>query len=172
MSRSLDLTWFDPGPLKTRGRLALSRAPGSGQVSVDADLDDIAKAGITLVVCLQEAYELDFITPGDTPETRALALRARGARFLHAPIEDFNVPDRARLQQILDTILSALDRGEDVLVHCWAGLGRAGTIAACALVARGMSPIDAILLVRWIREGAIQSASQEALIASMGDGAL
>ncbi len=41
---------------------------------------------------------------------------------------------------------------------------RAGTSAACMLVETGLSPRDAITLVRWIRLGAIQSAEQEALL--------
>lgn len=167
MARPLDLTWIDPDYLETRGRLALCRAPGSGGGALGADLDTIAAAGIRLVICLQEARELEMITPGDSPAARGRALAERGVRFLHSPIEDYTAPERGQLEQILAALFGALDAGEPALVHCWGGRGRAGTVAACAMVRRGMGAADAILLVRWIRDGAIEAAEQEALIAAI-----
>jgi hypothetical protein len=45
-------------------------------------------------------------------------------------------------------------RGEDAVVHWWGGLGRAGTVAASCLVARGVPATDAIRIVRAARPGA------------------
>jgi ADP-ribosyl-[dinitrogen reductase] hydrolase len=59
------------------------------------------------------------------------------------------------------TIREALERGEHVVLHCLAGLGRTGTIAARLLVEFGMEPEAAILRVRDARPGSIQTRKQE-----------
>jgi protein-tyrosine phosphatase len=41
-----------------------------------------------------------------------------------------------------------LDRAERVLLHCEHGIGRSATLALCVLVARGMSPLDALELAK------------------------
>ncbi|NYT26421.1 ADP-ribosylglycohydrolase family protein, partial [Alcaligenaceae bacterium] len=48
------------------------------------------------------------------------------------------------------------------LLHCRAGLGRAGTLAAHLLVELGTPPAEAVELVRRARTGAIQTSAQEA----------
>lgn len=57
----------------------------------------------------------------------------------------------AAARKLVERILRALERGNNVVVHCWGGLGRAGTIAASCLVARGCLPAKAIALVRSTR---------------------
>ena len=54
-----------------------------------------------------------------------------------------------------------LQNGEDVLVHCRGGLGRAGTIGARLLVELGMEPVKAIQQIRAVRPGAIETKAQE-----------
>ena len=63
------------------------------------------------------------------------------------------------------------------LIHCTAGMGRTGTIAACYLVAFGfnspkhnlesptMEATDAISALRALRPGSVETAEQEALVA-------
>ena len=48
-----------------------------------------------------------------------------------------------------------------MVVHCLAGLGRSGTVAARLLIELGHDPDEAIRRVRLARPGAIQSAAQE-----------
>jgi len=154
------LTWFD----QELAGLALSRSPGSAEDSRDDDLAVIASAGITRVVCLQQAHELDWMD--ETLEERRDAVESLGMTFVHEPVEDFEAPSLEQAQRIVASIEAALASGEKVLVHCQAGLGRAGTIAACVLVGRGMSASGAIGMVRYVRFGAIQSEAQEELIAA------
>ena len=61
---------------------------------------------------------------------------------------------------LVDGIVERMSRGETVVVHCLAGRGRSGTIAACCLVATGRAPAEAIRLVRKARPGAIEVESQ------------
>ncbi len=72
--------------------------------------------------------------------------------------------DMEATRRLVARMLAAVQRGEIVVVHCWGGLGRAGTIAACCLVARGVLPARAISLVRAARPGAVQSPEQERFV--------
>ncbi len=53
-------------------------------------------------------------------------------------------------EPIVDHVLSLLFSGASVLCHCRGGVGRAGLLASCVLIAAGVStsPGDAIALVR------------------------
>jgi len=63
-------------------------------------------------------------------------------------------------------VLGWLDAGEDVVVHCMGGLGRTGTVAACALVQRGWRPDQAIAEVRRARDPrAVENEVQERFVA-------
>ena len=55
----------------------------------------------------------------------------------------------------------ALRDGGRVLLHCRAGLGRTGMIAARLLVELGTPPDAAIVSVRAARTGAIETRAQE-----------
>ena len=59
---------------------------------------------------------------------------------------------------ITDTSVAA---GKAVGVHCTAGLGRSGTMAAAYLVAHGASSNEAIATVRELRPGSIETPEQE-----------
>ena len=48
-----------------------------------------------------------------------------------------------------------------MLLHCAAGLGRTGTLAARLLIASGCAAAGAIATVRQARPGAIESDAQE-----------
>jgi protein-tyrosine phosphatase len=105
----------------------------------------------------------------ETLDERRAAVEARGIRFVHEPIVDMDAPGVARMQRLVDGVLAELDASRNVLVHCWAGLGRAGTVAACTLVARGLTPQLAVARLRRVRPGAVQSVVQERLVWQFGE---
>ena len=55
---------------------------------------------------------------------------------------------------------AALARGDRVLVHCAAGLGRTGMLVAKLLVLHGVSAEEAITQVRSARPGTIETEAQ------------
>ena len=57
-------------------------------------------------------------------------------------------------------IIEILGRGECLIVHCAAGLGRSGMIAAKILTTYGVPPERAIFRVREVRPGAIETEQQ------------
>jgi protein-tyrosine phosphatase len=64
------------------------------------------------------------------------------------PVPDLYVPDTDTALDLFDQLRRRLDAGESLLMHCGAGIGRAGTIAAGLLVTFGMTPQEAIAHVR------------------------
>jgi protein-tyrosine phosphatase len=71
-----------------------------------------------------------------------------GGTVVWFPIHDLNAPTVERTLALLDDLDTRLQRGEHLLMHCAAGIGRAGTLAACLLVRLGTPVDDALALVR------------------------
>ena len=132
-----------------------------------SDLDQLATRGICCLVSLIDAQERGKIGVPDLPQ------RARDAdlAWREWPIVDFSVPDARRsaeFEALLDDLSQILDDGQSLAIHCWAGLGRSGLVAASLLVRRGVTPASAIQTIRHCRPGAIETAPQEAFITSRG----
>jgi ADP-ribosyl-[dinitrogen reductase] hydrolase len=164
----LQVDFLPDAALKTHGRLGLTCAPGlwwrgrglDSDLRLREDLTELAQAhGAKMLVTLLEQSELDEL--GDLGREARVA----GLTWVHFPIPDMWVPrDVAATRKLVRRMLRALEAGDDVVVHCWAGLGRAGTIAAACLVSRGMAPALAMQTVRKARDGAIQSEAQEQFV--------
>jgi atypical dual specificity phosphatase len=84
-----------------------------------------------------------------------------GLMLLHEPVEDMTPPSQDQLDKIVSSIASANKHGMGVAVHCAAGLGRTGVIMACCFVDAGESSEDAIIEVRNLRPGSIETRDQE-----------
>jgi ADP-ribosyl-[dinitrogen reductase] hydrolase len=156
------------------GRLGLTKAPGrfypgrhlDARRRLREDLSAIrVDEGARVLVTLLERAEMEQL--GDLGREA----RRAGLEWIHFPIPDFSAPaDVGPARKLVERILGSLERGEGVVLHCWGGLGRAGTIAAACLVASG-SPLDrAVELVRCARPGAIQSDVQERFLARFAAG--
>ena len=135
-----DLFWI-PGPW--RGRLAIAARPRGGDWLGD-EATGWRRAGIDVVVSLletDEAAQLDLLD-------EAKAARANGMRFISFPIPDRGVPASAqRAVALIAAISDALERGDNVAVHCRQGVGRSGLIAAGVLRSAGIDPERAIEVV-------------------------
>jgi ADP-ribosyl-[dinitrogen reductase] hydrolase len=128
----------------------------------EADLDDIAGSGAKRLVTLMEPDELAYI--GIDPKRLDREVRARGLEWLHLPIRNLSVPGAAWETSWVTAgavLRRELAAGRGFAMHCYAGLGRTGTIAARLLIEHGLPSAEAIALVRRIRPGSIETVAQE-----------
>ncbi len=129
----------------------------------------LAQCGASTVVCLVEEHELDSRYPSYVQWLRAHV----GADAVWFPIHDLHAPGLDRARVLLDDLHARLARGEHLLMHCAAGYGRTGTIAACLLIELGMTAPDALALVATCRpmagpEVGAQRDLVDAVAASVG----
>jgi protein-tyrosine phosphatase len=109
----------------------------------------ILEAGITYFVDLTTAHQLKPYASLLQEEATLLGLSAKHQRL---PIQDFGVPTPDVMIHILDTIDAALRADQGVYLHCWAGIGRTGTVVGCYLVRHGMSGEAALDTIAQLRE--------------------
>ena len=151
------------------GKIGVTFAPGkhdrefpSGPWARDlaTDLDAIVAWPARALVTLIEPHEFSLL---GIPRLGDEA-RRRGLEWLHLPIRDVSTPDRAFVAAWpihSETLRGRLAAGENIVVHCRGGLGRAGMIAARLLVETGIDPESAMARVRSVRPRAIETPAQE-----------
>ena len=132
-------------PPDVPGRLWLSSMPG--RFDAWSSFENQAKRGrLNLVVCLTQRDEMCELSPA---YHAAVVAGSVPFRWLNVPIPNFGVPDdKPGFRHDVETIATALKRGESVLLHCAAGIGRTGSAAACVLKSLGLSTDDALKRVR------------------------
>jgi hypothetical protein len=116
------------------GRLYLYSMPGRFEPFALAS-HAIQSSGITWVVCLTPLAEVQEKAPA-----YARAIETGTLPWLHVscPIPDFGVPEQ--LQAFVATAADAAQRiraGQNILVHCAAGIGRTGTFAMAVCLQLG-----------------------------------
>ena len=80
------------------------------------------------------------------------------------PVPDFTPPELEQIQRMIEFIDQQTGDQKPVVVSCYAGIGRTGTVLACYLVHRGEEPTEAITRLRQLRPGSVQTPEQEAAV--------
>ena len=122
-----------PGRLWLCGKRFIGPDPEAAAAYVQADA----------VVCLNERHELErypcYVRWLETQPPE---------RVLWWPIPDLHVPSKEEALDHFAELGRRLRAGERLLLHCGAGFGRAGTIAAGLLITMGDTPDGAVAHVR------------------------
>ncbi|MQG10604.1 MAG: protein tyrosine phosphatase [SAR202 cluster bacterium] len=123
-------------------------AGSQGPASLD-DLSFLYSQGVRAIVRMEE---------------RTIAAN-NGNQFdlvdLFVPVPDFTPPDPDQILRMIEFIDRETAAKRPVVVSCYAGIGRTGTVLACYLIHRGQDPVDAINRIRELRPGSIQTPEQE-----------
>ncbi|MDJ0973726.1 MAG: dual specificity protein phosphatase family protein [Planctomycetota bacterium] len=93
-----------------------------------------------------------------------------GLAYLHVPLIDFGTPSLENLQRCVTWIAEQTAAERPVVVHCFAGQGRTGTVLAAFLVSVGLTPEEAIAEVRRLRPHSIETRGQEDAIRRFAEG--
>lgn len=172
----LRIDWLEPRQLgdELPGRLGLTILPGKQGISfrypgrvyrrdLDEDLAMLRAAGVERLILLVEDAELNRWSDSAIVERAASA----GVTVLRHPMPDGQPPASIReMEEILAEVRDGRRQG-NVAVACMGGVGRTGTVAACALVQAGLSPQGAIAAVRAVRHpSAVETAQQERFVAA------
>ena len=170
----LRIDWIDAAQLgdDLPGRLGLTFLPGKQGISyrypgrvyrrvLDDDFAMLRAAGAHRLILLVEDAELARWSDPEIVERG----RAAGVTVLRHPIPDGRPPASiAETETILREIREER-RTRNVAVACMGGVGRTGTVAACALVQGGMAPDSAIATVRAVRHPtAVETSAQERFV--------
>ena len=176
----LPIDWLEPVELGDTlpGRLGLTILPGKRGTSfrypgrvyrrdLDRDFALLRAVGVRRLILLVEEVELRRWSDPRIVERG----EAAGVTVYRHPIPDGRAPGSVGEIEI---ILSEIREGrlaDNVAVACMGGVGRTGTVAACALVAGGMSADAAIATVRARRHPtAVETAEQERFVQSFAAG--
>ena len=166
----MDPLWIDAVKLdNTGGVIGMTCCPGrkfhkipeqDWDRDLETDLLKIRRWGAAALVSLMEQEELAWYGVADLPE---MAVRL-GLRHFHLPIIDMDVPGREFEKQWVkagDKLRDLLLSGKSIVIHCFAGLGRTGTITARLMIELGVEHDTAISRIRAARPGTIQTLMQE-----------
>jgi hypothetical protein len=126
------------------GRFMAGPYPGEsgGGLTAELAIGQLLSVGITVFI--------DLTQPREAPDyARYLAGRARHTRI---EVTDFDVPAHDDMVRILDAIDLSVSRGGAVYLHCYAGLGRTGTVVGCYLVRHGLTGENALRAIRQLRK--------------------
>jgi protein-tyrosine phosphatase len=108
--------------------------------------DEAARARLALVVCLTPRSEVQELSPA---YHQALQKGQLPFRWMELPMRNFGLPeDSAAFRREIEGIAESLRKGDAVMLHCAAGIGRTGSTAACILKSLGLPASDALQRVR------------------------
>lgn len=152
------------------GQLGLCACPGGmraflGRPRPEPGIDALARWPARAVVSLMESREFEVLGLEQLPGQ----FRERFPLWLHLPIRDGDTPgpdwmERWKIARLV--IAALLAEGHNVALHCLAGVGRTGTVAAMCLVDAGFGDGgDALGHVRSIHTvHAAETPEQEAFV--------
>jgi protein-tyrosine phosphatase len=135
MFRCINLAGLAPGALY------LHSMPGRYEPLEDT-LQTLSDLGISDIICLAPLAEIKAKS-----RCYAEVLESDGLPCSHRlfPIPDYGTPtDRGSFASEVEAAAGALRRGDRILVHCGAGIGRTGLFAAGVLVALGLEHTQAL----------------------------
>ena len=125
------------------GLLAIMAKPVSGEY-IEDEFSGIAQEGVKQIVSLLEPHEEYAV---GLREEASLSEK-NGINFVSFPIPDRGLPSSvSNFSKITGELYSQVIDGKSTVVHCRAGIGRAGIVVVGILLHSGIEPEEAFSLV-------------------------
>ena len=125
------------------GFLAVMAKPVSGEW-IEDEFKGIAQEGIKQIVSLlesRESYEVGLKNEKQLSEKNKM-------EFISFPIKDRGLPTSVKeFSKFTKSLYAQIAGGKNTVVHCRAGIGRAGIVASGVLLHCGFEPKEAFSLV-------------------------
>jgi protein tyrosine phosphatase len=118
------------------------------------ELSELYQDGFRSIFCLLDERQ-------QKPKYDIEAIQKIGYWRYKVPVKDFTAPTLEKFRKFIKYIDQAVRHG-NVIVHCWAGAGRTGTMAAAYWIKQGLSAAQAIKKVRLINPHTVETDEQEA----------
>ena len=152
-------------PRDVSGSLYLHSMPGRHE-PLSTSVTEIENKEIDIVISLTSLEEIRQKSPD---YANAIDDNSLGIERMKFPIIDFGIPqDSIAFLNLARNLASRLKSGENILIHCGAGIGRTGTLATSVLISLGKNlnkSLDAVQdvgsnpeteeqmgLVRWVAD--------------------
>jgi protein-tyrosine phosphatase len=148
-------------PFNLPGKVFRSPMPFSAWDAVESLFHIYQREGISSIVLLVE----DQQCISKAGRNLRIFYRDQGLEVIHLPIPDYRTPPLPDLEQAVGAAVDRARQGNNIVVHCYAGLGRTGMFMACmARRVFGMPADQSVVWVRSILPGAIETADQIEII--------
>ena len=148
-------------PFHLRGCIFRSPMPFSVYDPQGASLLQFKREKGSLIVLLAEEEECVIRTGLNL---KSLYLK-QGFQLIHLPIPDFDVPSKEDLEEAIKKTVEQAQAGQNILIHCHAGLGRTGLfVAYLAKRVLGLSSEEAIYWTRKYIPHALETDEQNKMI--------
>lgn len=134
--------WVEPG------RLLAGEHPGHWDETVARRrISGLLDAGIRRFIDI--SGRSDKVSAYDQLLEKICRERGIVAEYLRLPLGEIDPPDSADdVVDVMRAILSGLQAGERVYLHCSDGVGRTGMAVGCWLIERGLEPAEALRQLR------------------------
>ncbi len=133
------------------GRLLAGGCPGSPSAEIARrNVRSLLQSGVSVFLDLTAEHE---------PYRYVCILEEEAARLGYSvehrrmSTSDHRTPTQEQMAHVLDALDAALESGGTVFAHCYAGIGRTGTVVGCYLVRHGMSGEQALHRIARLRYG-------------------
>ena len=132
-------------PSDVSGSLYLHSMPGRYN-PLSTSISEIENKEIDIVVSLTSFEE---IRQKSQEYANAINDRSLGFERMEFPIIDFGIPqDSIAFLNLVENLAGRLNSGENLLIHCGAGIGRTGTLASSILLSLGKDLNESLKIIK------------------------